>query len=111
MSLIDDIYKAATTPEAAGVLGSLISLRWTPGDTWFLRLTGFAGGIGFAMFIAPLLIEYMEIKSQKGPLAFAFIGGLIGMNLLVKTVEFIRDIDSQSLMSIVFKRRDERRDQ
>lgn len=104
--LLAKLWHLLVTPEGAGAIGSIVSLRWAPGDSILVRLTSVAGGMAFAIFVVPFLVEYMEIKSARAPLAFAFIGGLIGMNILSKAWLFAQSIDFRELLSIALRRKD-----
>lgn len=94
------------TPEGAGAVGSLISLRWAPGESMIGKITSIAGGFAFAIYLVPLLTEYMEIKSARAPLALAFIGGLVGMNLLAKGWIFAQSIDFHELLNVLLRRKE-----
>lgn len=100
------LWKAIVTPEGAGAVGSIVSLRWAPGDSWLIKLSSVAGGMAFAIFIVPWLIEYMEVKSAKAPLAMAFIGGLVGMNLLAKTWAYVQSVDFRELLNVILRRQE-----
>lgn len=103
---LNKLWAILVTPEGAGAVGSVISLRWAPGDSWLVKLTSIAGGMAFAIFIVPWLIEYMEIKSTRAPLALAFIGGLVGMNLLAKTWDYAQTVDFRELLNVILRRQD-----
>lgn len=101
---LEDLWKVIITPEGAGGVGAAISLRWVPGKTWLSRISAFGAGLAFALFVVPFLVDYLEIKSIKGIVAFAFVGGLTGMNVLAKVWEFARDVELQKLLSFFPKR-------
>lgn len=104
--LLAKLWSALVTPEGAGAIGSVISLRWAPGDSWLVKLTSIGGGFAFAVFVVPLVIEIMEVKSAKAPLALAFIGGLVGMNLLAKGWVFAQSIDFREVLNVILRRRE-----
>ena len=93
MSLGDDFNSAAQHPAVAGVVGSLLSLKWVPGDSWKEKAFSFGCGMGVVLFLVPAGLAYLEIKTAWAPPAFGFMGGLVGMNLIGKFVEFVRNTD------------------
>lgn len=100
------LWKAIVTPEGAGAVGSIVSLRWAPGDSWLIKLTSVAGGMAFAIFVVPFVVEYLEIKSARAPLALAFIGGLVGMNLLHKSWLFAQSVDLREILNVILRRKE-----
>lgn len=77
----EDIVKS---PDAAGVAGAILGWLSAPGGTLRVQLFNVGAGLGAAVFLAPFLAERAGIESQAGRMAFAFIVGLVGMNLLPK---------------------------
>lgn len=92
-------------PTVAGVFGSLLSLRFVPGDTWMGRFFSFGTGVALAVYGAPLGIQYLEIKSSAGPPAFGFLAGFIGMNLLAKLWDAVNAFDWRGLFTLIVSRR------
>jgi hypothetical protein len=93
MSLPDQIGAAASEPTIAGIFGALLSLRWAPGPTWLERFFCFGCGIACAVYAAPALLGYMGVEAAWAPRLFSFLFGLLGMNLIAKTVDTIRSTD------------------
>lgn len=98
-NLGDDINNTLQQPAVAGVIGSLLSLRWVPGDKWWEKFFSFGCGIGTALYLAPAAVAYMEIKSSWGPPAFGFMAGLVGMNLIAKLVDIVKNGDWLALLT------------
>lgn len=99
MSWMDEARAAAGDPTFAGVVGSLLSLRWAPGDHWREKVVSFVCGMAFAVFAAPSLIDAMAVKWANAQSLFAFLMGLLGMNLVAKFFEFLRTTSLADLIS------------
>lgn len=94
MNHVDDwIQQITQSPTLAGVFGAILSLRWVPGPTWIARLFCFGCGIACAIYGAPALVDYLQIKSDWAPRLFNFLSGLLGMNLLAKAVDIVKTTD------------------
>lgn len=89
----ENVSAVVTDPNAAGVFGALLSLRWVPGPTWVARLFCFGCGIACAIYAAPALVDYLQVKAAWAPRLFSFLFGLLGMNLIAKSVEIIQHTD------------------
>ena len=63
-----------------------------------MQLFNIGAGLGAAVFLAPFLAERAGIESQAGQMAFAFIVGLVGMNLLPKLSNAIKQGEWRELM-------------
>lgn len=90
MSWIDDARAAAGDPTVAGVVGSLLSLKWAPGGDWKTKFVSFLCGLAWAVFGARALISAMGVTWDNAQTLFAFLLGLLGMNLTAKVSEFIK---------------------
>lgn len=83
----DEIVKS---PDAAGVAGALLGWLSAPGGTLREQLFNVGAGLGCAIFLAPYLAERAGIESQAGRMAFGFLLGLVGMNLLPKLTAAVK---------------------
>ena len=79
-----------TTPVLAGVLGSVVGLRWSPGITWPERLTNVGIGLGCAIFLTPGAAEWAGITSPKALAALSFAAGMFGLSLSAALADGIR---------------------
>ena len=86
------------SPDAAGVAGAILGWLSAPGGTLREQLFNVGAGLGAAIFLAPYLAERAGIGSQAGRMAFAFIVGLVGMNLLPKLTNAAKRVDWSSLI-------------
>ena len=92
----DELVKS---PDAAGVAGAILGWLSAPGGTLRMQLFNVGAGLGCAIFLAPFLAERAGIQSQSGRMAFAFIVGLVGMNLLPKLSNAVRALDWAAILS------------
>lgn len=92
MSWFDDnVNQLAQSPAVAGTVGSLLSLRWVPGNSWGARGFSFACGMALVIWGVPYAVDFMGITSKAGPPAFGLLAGLLGMNLITKAVEYVAE--------------------
>ena len=103
MNLGDDWDKAFQHPAAAGVLGSLLSLRWVPGNSWGERLFSFGCGMGVVLYLVPAAMGYFEVKALWAGPAFGFMGGILGINLISKSVEYVKELKLETFLDLFRK--------
>ncbi len=89
MSWIDEVRNAISDPAAAGVAGSLLSLQWVPGATWKTKMISFLCGMACAIYVTPTLLDALDVRWHNSQSLFAFLLGLLGMNLLAKLGDFV----------------------
>jgi hypothetical protein len=89
----ENVTPILSSPTAAGVFGSLLSLKWAPGANWIERVFSFLCGIACVLYLAPAIIGSMTIQSPWMPGLFNFLTGLLGMNLIAKAVDFVKNAD------------------
>jgi hypothetical protein len=77
-------------PEVAGLVGGVLGLFNTPGDSLREKAFNLGAGVSAAWFLAPALEDYLEVSTKNGQMAIAFVVGLIGMNLLAKAIAYAR---------------------
>jgi hypothetical protein len=88
------------SPYFAGLVGSVISLRWVPGGTVLEKLIIIAIGVGAASFLGPAAGEYFGLHSQAMQSAISFMIGLFGLNLMAAVALWIKTVD----LSTIFRR-------
>ena len=81
------------TPDVAGTVGALLGFLSAPGGTHRQQMFNLVAGLGCALFIAPYVAERAGMESQASRMAFAFIVGLIGMNILPKLTNAAKKAD------------------
>jgi len=91
----EDLVKS---PDAAGVTGAILGWLSAPGGTLREQLFNVGAGLGAAIFMAPYLAERAGLESQAGRMAFAFIVGLVGMNIVPKLLAAAKRADWASLL-------------
>lgn len=94
----DQIHKAASSPFAIGLLGSLIALRSAPGTTWPERLVNIGSGTMMAGILSPAIAEYFGFVSPAMLSATAFVVGLFGLNITATAFVWIRDMKLADLL-------------
>lgn len=72
------------SPDVAGTTGAVLGWLSTPGAGWRMQLFNLMAGVGCAFFVAPYVAERAGMESQASKMAFAFVVGLIGMNIVPK---------------------------
>lgn len=105
MSWFDDQLTAlAQSPAAAGVAGTLLSLRWAPGNSWASRAWSVAGGLALVIWGAPYAVEALGITAKAGPPAIGFLAGFLGLNLLSKLWDWVAATSFGELLSSFWRK-------
>ena len=87
-------------PEVSGIAGAFLGLLNTPGATLRERVFNFLAGVSCAAFLAPSLDQYYNITSKSQTTAIAFVVGLLGMNLVAKAIDYLRQTSVSDLISM-----------
>lgn len=91
----EDLIKS---PDAAGTAGAILGWLSSPGGTLKMQLFNLLAGIGCAVFLAPYLAEKAGLSSKPGLLAFSFVVGLVGLNILPKVTAAAKRSDWAALL-------------
>ena len=94
-----DPNKLLTAPLFAGVMGSLIALRFAPGVSWSERFTNVASGSACAGFIAPAMGEYFHLGTASMLSFLSFALGLFGMSIAAAVMSGIKDLKVGEIVS------------
>jgi len=86
----EDIVK---TPDMAGTVGAVLGFLSAPGGTRRMQAFNLFAGIGGALFLAPYVAEQAGLSSQAARMAFAFLVGLVSMNILPKLTAAAQQVD------------------
>ena len=97
----DNITPILMQPASAGVAGAVLGALNAPGLTLREQFFNLLAGVASAIYLAPFLAERADIRSDHGQLAFAFVVGLLGMNLLAKLIAAGRKFDWDALVSLM----------
>jgi hypothetical protein len=89
----------------AGLLGSLLGLKWAPGASWLERLANVGIGFGCAVYLAPGVAEWMGVQSARGLAAMIFAMGMFGQSLAAAAAQFIRSADFGAIIASWLPRR------
>lgn len=87
-----DPDRVLSNPFTVGGFGALVALRFAPGATWWERATNVASGACAAGFLAPALVDWLQLKTPGLANAAAFLLGLLGMSLIAALLEGIRNL-------------------
>jgi hypothetical protein len=79
-------------PFAAGALGALVGLKFTPGATWPERVANVVAGGLCAGYGAPALSDWLHVTSPHLASGLAFGVGLFGLSLAAAVWQGIRDV-------------------
>jgi hypothetical protein len=96
---IDTPERILGSPFLAGLVGALLSLKWTPGLSMKEKVFNVLTGLAFAVFVAPAAIEWFGITSPRITSVAAFGLGLFGLSLAAQCVEGIREVKLGELIS------------
>lgn len=94
MSWFDD---NVMRPESAGFFGAVLGLFNAPGSTWRERTFNLFAGIGAAWFVAPWATELFSVETRNGKMCLAFLVGVVGMNLVAKVIDQVKQMKLQEL--------------
>ncbi len=86
------------TPDVAGAAGAVLGWLSAPGGTMREQAFNICAGLSCAVFIAPYIAERAGLESKAGQLAFSFIVGLVGLNIIPKLTAAAKRADWASLL-------------
>lgn len=89
----EQIWKIITSPLSAGLAGSLLSLKWAPGNAWWERFTNTALSFSIVIYGCPWLFEFFHITSERSQAGISLAVGLYGLNLCAKGVEGLKQVE------------------
>jgi hypothetical protein len=92
MTLDSDIDHWLHTPLVAGILGSMVGLRWVPGLSWLERLGNVVAGSATAVYAAPVAAEWMQVSSAGMLAGLAFGVGIFGLSLAAAVLQGVREL-------------------
>lgn len=99
-----DVYVAPVLthlqhPPIVGVIAVFLSLRWTPAGAPITSiLFSIVCGLTFVLIISPAAMLWLEVYSLFGQLMSSLIVGLVAPDLVIKTVDYVKKTDLQSLL-------------
>ncbi len=106
MGFFDGFREVAQQPEVAGTAGSLLSLRWMPlASTWRNKVASFASGLAVSVWLVPLAVETLGMKSPGAVGAFGFLGGLFGLLLISRAWDYISTTPAGEWITAIFAKR------
>lgn len=90
-------------PSFAGLLGSIISLRFAKAQTIKDKFLHILAGMACVWYVAPIISAFLNIQSVIGKPGFGFIVGLLGIDLIVKFLEWFKAADLAEIISVIKK--------
>jgi len=85
-------------PFFAGVIGSIISLRWIPGRAYSEKVVIVIIGTLTARFLGPAVGEYFALQTPGMQSAISFLIGLFGLNMMASVSLWLKTVDIGSLI-------------
>jgi hypothetical protein len=93
-----DPERIIKSPFFAGMLGSIVSLKWAPGTRWTERAFNAFCGSAMAGFMAPAVAQYLKLDSPQMQGATAFAAGLFGLNLAATGFRWLATLQLSDLL-------------
>ena len=89
-----------------GAIGALITaVKFTPGSDWKERVFNVLSGSATAGFVAPALVEWLNLTSASYASGAAFVLGLVGMSLAAAVLQAIKDTPLGQIVTSWLQRR------
>jgi hypothetical protein len=95
----------AIWPYLAGAAGSIVSLRWMPGASWFDRALSVISGALCAGICTPWLVDRFELGGEAVHAVVAFGLGLFGLAVLSAVREGIEAADLKGIVTRLIRGR------
>ena len=87
-----DIERTVRSPWAAGLLGSIVALKFAPGTTWPERAVNVGAGALCAGFCAPALVDWLHIEPVSMRSGAAFAVGMFGLSVAAAVIDGVREL-------------------
>ena len=75
-----------------GIVGSLVGLRWAPGDSWRERFANVFSGSACSIFVSPGVADWLHISTQGMRSLLAFLIGMFGMSVAASVIDAIAQL-------------------
>jgi hypothetical protein len=98
-----DHEKFWRSPFIIGAIGSIVALRFAPGESWIIRFVNVLNGAGIAGFFSPAASEYFALTSPAMYSAMAFAFGLFGMNLTSAIYRWLKNAQLSDILPWIRK--------
>lgn len=96
---LEDVKAALQDTTVASMVGSAASLRFVPGTSWTARFSSLLTGFVVAFYGTPPALEWLDISSKSGTALVGFTAGFLGVNLLAKVWEYVKNTDFPELLT------------
>lgn len=112
MIALSEIEPIVLHPSFAGLIGSILSLydfrseipkteRWNKAPSTLDKLLRILAGMACVWYIAPLLSSLLSISTSFGKPAFGFFIGFVGIDLLLKFLDWFKKTDFIEILSMI----------
>ena len=105
MSMPPDGESLINSHVLAGLLGSLVGLKWAPGATWAERAANVGVGFGCAVYITPGAAEWFAITSPRALAALSFAAGMFGLSVAAAVADGIKQTRAGDILTSWLTRR------
>lgn len=99
MNWYDWVNENVVRPEFSGPAGALLGLLNAPGKTMRERAFNLGAGLSVAVFLSPVVDSYFNVTTRNQQTAVAFVIGLLGMNLVAKAIDYVRQTSVSDILS------------
>ena len=101
-----DFDRLTQTHVLPGIVGSVISLRFAPGQSWLERAANVITGSLLVLYCTPAIAEWLHIKDHGGVRDFlSFAVGLFGLSLAAAVTSGIKELKVADIISSWTSRR------
>jgi len=99
-----DPRETLANPFSAGIIGSLVALRWSPGKTWFDRFLNVSSSAAVVWYGCPALINIFNIQTDAMTSFIGFVTGCLGLNFFAKMYEGIKQTEVAGIITSYFRK-------
>jgi hypothetical protein len=105
MAMQPDTESIISSHIVAGLLGSLVGLKWAPGGSWLERAANVGIGFGCAIYVTPGAAEWTGVTSPRALAALSFAAGMFGLSFAGAVSEGIKQTRFGDLLTSWLTRR------
>lgn len=97
------LERIVSSPHSAGLLGSLLSLRWA-GCGWGEKAFAFGFGVGCALWVAPAVVDFVGMQTEMVPRLASFFAGAYGARLGDQMADAVKRLDIAAIAAAAWSR-------
>lgn len=91
MNFPDNIEALVRHPLIASAAGALVGMNFIPGRSLLGRITNVFGGMCVAVFVGPLLFDWLSVKNLNAMSGLSFMLGMLGMSMADSIIKGISE--------------------